>query len=341
MLKVAINGFGRIGRLALRVGLIKHGDKMKFVAINTSGRMEPEGWAHLFEYDTIYGKYPGKVSVEKDKLVVDGVMIPLLSELEPKKLPWEKLNVDLVLECTGKFRKPEEADDHLMAGAKKVLLSAPPKGEGAGTYIMGVNDADLKNDKVFSNASCTTNCVGPVTKVIVENFGVKKAAMTTIHAYTSDQRLHDNSHKDLRRARNAALNMIPTSTGAAVATGKVIKEVEGLFDGISIRVPIAVGSLADFTFVTKEKTTPEAVNQALTKAAATSLKGILAVSSKPLVSSDVIGSEHSAVVDLELTKVIDGDLVKVFAWYDNEWGFVVRMMELALIKAQVISTDGN
>ena len=330
MLKVAINGFGRIGRLALRVGLAKHKDKMEFVAINTSGRTDAAGWAQLFVFDSIYGRYQGKVSVEGDNLLVDGVKIPLLSELDPLKLPWKKLGVDLVLECTGKFRKPEEAEAHLKAGAKKMLLSAPPKGDTIGTYLVGVNDDQLKDETMFSNASCTTNCVGPVTKVMVEKFGVKKAAMTTVHAYTSDQRLHDNSHKDLRRARNAALNMIPTSTGAAVSTGKVIKELNGLFDGISIRVPIAVGSIADFTFLTKVKTTPEAVNQALSDAANGNLKGILEVTDKPLVSSDVIGRECSALVDLQLTKVIDGDLVKVFAWYDNEWGFVVRMMELAL-----------
>ena len=330
MLKVAINGFGRIGRLALRVGLAQHQDKIEFVAINTSGRMNAAGWAHLFEFDSIYGRYQGKVSVEGESLLVDGVKVPFFAELDPSQLPWKKLDVDLVLECTGKFRKPEEAEAHLKAGAKKMLLSAPPKGDTISTYLIGVNDQDLKDDKMFSNASCTTNCVGPVTKVMVEKFGVKKAVMTTVHAYTSDQRLHDNSHKDLRRARNAALNMIPTSTGAAVSTGKVIKELDGLFDGISIRVPIAVGSIADFTFLTKTKTTVEAVNQAMVDAAKGELKGILETTDKPIVSSDVIGRECSALVDLGLTKVIDGDLVKVFAWYDNEWGFVVRMMELAV-----------
>ena len=330
MLKVAINGFGRIGRLALRVGLAKHQDKIEFVAINTSGRTDVAGWAHLFEFDSIYGRYQGKVSVEGESLVVDGVKVPFFAELDPSQLPWKKLDVDLVLECTGKFRKPEEAEAHLKAGAKKMLLSAPPKGDTISTYLIGVNDQDLKDDKMFSNASCTTNCVGPVTKVMVEKFGVKKAVMTTVHAYTSDQRLHDNSHKDLRRARNAALNMIPTSTGAAVSTGKVIKELDGLFDGISIRVPIAVGSIADFTFLTKTKTTVEAVNQAMVDAAKGELKGILETTDKPLVSSDVIGRECSALMDLGLTKVVDGDLVKVFAWYDNEWGFVVRMMELAV-----------
>lgn len=330
MIKVAINGFGRVGRLALRVGLSKHQDKMEFVAINTSGRVDTAGWAHLFEYDSVYGKYEGEVKTEGDSLEVNGVKIPILSELEPKKLPWGKMGVDLVLECTGKFRKAEEADDHLEAGAKRVLLSAPPKGEEVGSYLMGVNDEKLKDDKVFSNASCTTNCVGPVAKVMVKEFGVQKATMTTIHAYTSDQRLLDNSHKDLRRARTASSNIVPTTTGAAVTTGKVVKELDGLFDGVSIRVPVAIGSLVDFTFLTKKKVTIEEVNTAMKKASQGEMKGILGVIDKPIVSSDVIGSEYSSLVDLQLTKVIDGDLVKIFSWYDNEWGYVVRMMELAL-----------
>jgi len=270
------------------------------------------------------------VKTEGDNLVVGNVKIPVLSELEPKKLPWGKMGVDLVLECTGKFRKIEEADDHLEAGAKRVLLSAPPKGEEVGSYLMGVNDETLEDDKVFSNASCTTNCVGPVAKVMVSKFGVKKAAMTTIHAYTSDQRILDNSHKDLRRARTAGNNIIPTTTGAAVTTGKVVKELDGLFDGLSIRVPVAIGSLVDFTFITQKKVTIEEVNQAMTEASKGAMEGILGVTDKPIVSSDVIGSEYSSLVDLQLTKVIDGDLVKLFSWYDNEWGYVVRMMELAL-----------
>jgi len=330
MLKVAINGFGRIGRLALRIGLKKHSQEMQFVAINTSGRVDVVGWAQLFEYDSVYRKYDGKVETRGNNLVVDGIEIPVLSELDPKKLPWGKLGVDLVLECTGKFRKVEEADDHLEAGAKKVLISAPPKGDEAGIYMMGINDEDKKDDKVFSNASCTTNCVGPVAKVMVREFGVKKAAMTTVHAYTSDQRLLDNSHTDLRRARSAAINMVPTSTGAAVTTGKVIKELDGLFDGIAVRVPVVTGSLTDFTFLVKKPTSAEEVNQALVKASQTDLKGYLGVTDKPMVSSDVIGCEYSSLVDLSMTKVIDKDLVKILSWYDNEWGYVARMMELAV-----------
>jgi len=331
MLRVAINGFGRIGRLALRAALKRHKDELEIVAINTSGRVDTAGWAHLFEYDTAYGRYDGKIGIEGDKLVVDGVKIPVLAELEPKKLPWKELGVDLVLECTGKFRKPEEADDHLEAGAKRVLLSAPPKGGKVGLYLMGINQEKLGDEKVFSNASCTTNCVAPIARVMVKEFGVVKAAMTTIHAYTSDQRILDNSHKDLRRARAAGVNIIPTSTGAAMATTEVVPELKGLFDGIAVRVPIVIGSLVDFTFIVKKKTTAKVVNQALTKAAETYLKGYLGATDKPIVSADVIGCEFSALADLGMTRVIDGDLVKILAWYDNEWGYVVRMMELAVV----------
>lgn len=330
MIKVAINGFGRIGRLALRVGLDKYKDKMEFVAINTSGRIDVAGWVHLFEYDTVYGQYKGKVSVDGDNLVVDNISIPMMAVSEPKGLPWGKLGVDLVLECTGKFRKIEEADDHIEAGAKRVLLSAPPKGADDGIFMMGINDKEAKDKKVFSNASCTTNCVGPVVKVMLKHFGIKKAGMTTIHAVTSGQRMVDNSHKDLRRARAGCFNIVPTTTGAAETTGKVIKEVKGLFDGISVRVPILTGSLTDFTFLTEKKTSIEEVNKAMKEAAEGELKGVLGVTDKPIVSSDIIGSEYSSLVDMGMTRVIDGDMVKLLSWYDNEWGYVVRMMELAL-----------
>jgi glyceraldehyde 3-phosphate dehydrogenase len=245
-------------------------------------------------------------------------------------LPWKRLKVDLVLECTGKFRKPEEADDHLEAGAKRVLLSAPPKGEAGGIYMMKINEEEAKGKKIFSNASCTTNCVGPVAKVMVEEFGVEKAAMTTIHAVTSSQRIVDNSHKDLRRGRSILGNIIPTTTGAAAAIGEVIPELKGLFDGIAVRVPIITGSLVDFTFLVKKKTTAKAVNAALTKAAKGKFKGVMGVTNKPLVSTDIIGCRYSSLVDLDMTRVIDGDLVKILSWYDNEWGYVVRMMELAV-----------
>ena len=333
MIKVAINGFGRIGRLALRVALSKHKNDLEIVAINTSGNMEPAGWAHLFEYDSTYRKYPGQVTVDGDNLVVDGVKIPLLAEREPKNLPWKKFQVDVVLECTGMFRKPAEAMGHIEAGAKRVLLSAPPKGTSEGIYMIGLNSDKIGPEPVISNASCTTNCVAPVAKVMVKEFGVIKAAMTTIHAYTSDQRLLDNSHKDLRRARGAATNIIPTTTGAADAVGAVVPELNNLFDGLAIRVPVATGSLTDFTFLVKKPSTAAAVNQALTTAAQTYLKGVFGVTDKPLVASDVIGSELSSLVDLGLTRVIDRDLVKIMSWYDNEWGYVTRLMELTLAAA--------
>ena len=329
MINIAINGFGRIGRMALRVALKKHQDAVRVVAINTSKSMEPGGWAHLFEYDSTYGKYDGKVEVKGSVLVVDGVEIPMLAEIEPKKLPWKKFQVEVVLECTGMFRKTEDARAHIEAGAKRVLLSAPPKDGNISIYIVGVNAEKKFTDEIFSNASCTTNCVTPVAKVIEEKFGIIKGVMTTIHAYTSDQRLLDNSHKDLRRARSAAVNIVPTSTGAADAVGAVLPNLKGIFDGIAIRVPAVTGSLTDFTFLVKQKVTAEQVNEALTYASQANLKGILGVTDKPIVSSDVKGCEYSALVDLEMTRVVDGDLVKILAWYDNEWGYVNRMIELA------------
>lgn len=331
MIKVAINGFGRIGRLALRAAITKHQKDIQIAAINTSGNMEPAGWAHLFEFDSTYGRYRGKVSASGESLVVDGVAIPLLAEREPKKLPWKKFKVDVVLECTGAFRKVEDADDHITAGAKRVLLSAPPKGSTGGIYMIGLNSDKIGREPVISNASCTTNCVAPVARVMVREFGVIKAAMTTIHAYTSDQRLLDNSHKDLRRARSAAVNIIPTTTGAAGAVGAVVPEVSGRFDGLAVRVPVVTGSLTDFTFLVKKPATAEQVNRALIRASQSYLKGVLGVTDKPIVSGDVIGSEYSSLVDLGLTRVIDGDLVKVMSWYDNEWGYVVRMMELCTL----------
>ncbi len=331
MIRIAINGFGRIGRLALRVALIKYRKEIEIGAINTSGNMDTAGWAHLFEYDSTYRKYPGQVTVTGNSLVVDGVEIPFLAEREPKNLPWKKMNIDVVLECTGVFRKPADAQGHITAGAKKVILSAPPKGTSEGIYMIGLNADKVGAEPIISNASCTTNCVAPVAKVMVKEFGVIKAAMTTIHAFTSDQRLLDNSHQDLRRARGAAANIIPTTTGAADAVGAVVPELNGLFDGIAIRVPVVTGSLTDFTFLVKKPVTSEAVNQALSNASKTYLKGVLGVTEKPMVSSDVIGSEYSALVDLELTRVIDKDLVKIMAWYDNEWGYVTRLMELTAL----------
>ncbi len=339
MLKVGINGFGRIGRLAARTILQKYKDKLSLVCINTSGRMDVAGWTHLFEYDSTYGKYPGKVSAigrsssgrENNLMVVDGMKIPVLGEPEPAKIPWGKYQTEIVIESTGVFRDRENAQKHLRDTVKKVIISAPPKDENIPMFVIGVNEKNSTNEQILSSASCTTNCVSPVVKVVNENFGIQKALMTTVHAYTSDQRLLDNSHPDLRRARSAAVNMVPTSTGAAKATTRVYPVVAGKFDGLAIRVPVKSGSLTDFTFVTKKQTAIEEVNQAFVRAAETDLKDILGITQKPLVSSDIIGLELSALVDLSLTKVIGGDLVKVVAWYDNEWGYAQRLIEQVLL----------
>lgn len=333
MVKVAINGFGRIGRVALRVILAKYLDKVKPVAINTSGSMDVVGWAHLFEYDSVYGKFKGRIEVEKGEgkeigvMVINHQRIPVLAEREPAKIPWKKYNVDVVIESTGVFHDRKSASAHLEAGAKKVVISAPA--EDVKTFVIGVNEEKYRGDLV-NCASCTTNCVAPVTKVIMENFGIQKALMTTIHAYTADQELTDGSHKDLRRARAAAVNIVPTSTGAAIATIEVLPSLKGLFSGLAYRVPIVCGSVADFSFVTTKRTTIGEVNKTFIKASEGKYRGIIEASSKPLVSTDIIGNSASAIVDLGLTQVIDGDLVKVVAWYDNEWGYCCRLIEEAM-----------
>ncbi len=338
--KVAINGFGRIGRIAFRVGLLKHSDKLDFVAINTSGSMDTEGWAHLANYDTVYRKFekevsfehikPAKEATDEDPLIgyflVDDLKIPVLAQRDPEKIPWTTYGVDVVIESTGAFKTKEEAEKHIRAGAKKVVISAPGKGGSVGTYVLGVNEAG--NDAVISNASCTTNCVAPVAAAIHAAFGIEKAMMTTVHGYTDSQNLMDGSHKDLRRARAAAENIVPTTTGAAVATTETIPELKGLFDGMSLRVPVPTGSISDFTMVLKKDVTVEEVNNALTEASKNPLyKGVLGVTDKPFVSSDVVGRSESAIVDLGLTQVVAGNLVKVFAWYDNEWGYSNRLVE--------------
>jgi len=334
MTKVAINGFGRIGRIALRAILTKYLSQVKVVAINTSGSMEMAGWAHLFEYDSVYGKFNGKVEMEKGEeeeigvLVVNHQRIPFLAQRDPAKIPWKKYGVEVVIESTGSFRDHKSASSHLEAGAKKVLISAPA--EGVKTIIMGVNEESYKGSLLVDNASCTTNCVAPVTKIMMENFGVQKALLSTIHAYTADQELVDGSHKDLRRARSAAVNIIPTSTGADETTIEVIPILKGLFDGLAYRVPVICGSVVDFCFVTSKRTTVEEVNKAFIKAAKEKYRGIVEVSNQPLVSTDIIGNSASAIVDLSLTQVIDGDLIKVVAWYDNEWGYSCRLVEEAI-----------
>jgi glyceraldehyde 3-phosphate dehydrogenase len=333
MVRVAINGFGRIGRLAARIILTRFPNQIQLVAVNTSGSMDTAGWCHLLNNDTTYRKFQLQVTSDKDNLLVEsmGLRIPVLAQKDPELLPWKDLNIDVVLECTGKFTDEAGATKHAKAGAKHVIISAPAKGGNVGTFVLGVNE--FKEGVVLSNASCTTNCVTPVAAVIHAKFGIVKAMMTTVHAYTDDQSLQDSSHKDLRRARAAAMNIVPTSTGAAIATTEVIPELKGLFDGISLRVPVITGSITDFVFVTKTKVTRDEVNQAL-KEATQSLQykniiGMSGVDGVPLhlVSSDVIGASYSAVVDPEFTQVIDGDLVKVLAWYDNEWGYANRLVE--------------
>jgi glyceraldehyde 3-phosphate dehydrogenase len=326
--RIAINGFGRIGRAAFKVALEKN--DMEVVAINdlTSADI----LAHLLRYDTAYGHYRKEVSVREGMLIVDSGEFPVYAEPDPKKLPWKDLDVDVVLECTGRFTDKESAGQHIEAGAKKVILSAPSKGEDGSvpTFLMGVNEKGYADETVLSNASCTTNSLAPVAKILNDAFGIEKALMTTIHSYTADQNIQDGPHKDLRRARAAAQNIVPTTTGAAIAVTQAMPELAGIFDGISVRVPTIVVSLSDCTFVLKRKTTKEEINQVL-KAAASDprYRNVLSVTEEPLVSSDFIGNPHSSIVDLSMTKVIDGDLVKVIAWYDNEWGYSNRLVEMA------------
>lgn len=334
MINIAINGFGRIGRVAARAALAEYRDRVRLAAINTSGSMDAQGWANLLKYDSVYGKYRGEIKVKKGRegeigvLAVDGREIPVLAEREPVKIPWKKYRVDVVVESTGVFRDKASVGAHLEAGAKKVVVSAPAK--EVKTFVIGVNDQDYSGEKIVNNASCTTNCVAPVTRVMIKAFGIQKALMTTVHAYTADQELVDGSHQDWRRARAAAVNIIPTSTGAAVATSEVLPGLKGLFDGLALRVPVSCASIADFVFVTTKRTTPVEVNAVFQKAAVES-NGVIETTREPLVSSDIVGRSASAVVDLSLTQVIDGDLVKVVAWYDNEWGYSCRLIEMALL----------
>lgn len=328
MKKIAINGFGRIGRAAFKIALEKN--DVEVVAINDL--TDATILAHLLQYDTAYGHYRKSVEAKEGKLVVDGKSYPVYAEPDPKKLPWGELEVDVVLECTGRFTDKVGAGQHIEAGAKKVILSAPAKGDddSVPTFLIGVNEDTYREETVISNASCTTNSLAPVAKIIHEKFGIAKALMTTIHSYTADQNIQDGPHKDLRRARAAAQNIVPTTTGAAIAVTQVIPELKGLFDGHSMRVPTIVVSLTDFTFVLKQKTTVEEVNAVLKQATQEArYRKVLAVTEEPLVSSDFIGNPYSSIVDLALTKVIDGDLVKVVAWYDNEWGYSNRLVEMA------------
>jgi len=328
-LRIGINGFGRIGRNIFRVAL--DDPAVETVAINDL--TSPGTLAHLLKHDSVNGAFAGEVIAEGEELVVrresGETRLRVLSERDPAQLPWGDLGAEIVVESTGIFTKREDAGKHLAAGARKVIISAPAKGEDL-TVVMGVNDDryDPGQHHILSNASCTTNCLAPVVKVLHESFGLRKGVMTTVHSYTNDQRLLDLPHSDLRRARAAGVNMIPTSTGAAKAVTLVLPELEGRLDGISVRVPTPNVSLTDFTAVLERPASAEAVNEALSEAAAGPLAGILAVSHEPLVSVDFLGNPHSAIVDAPFTKVVDGDAVKVLAWYDNEWGFSCRVVDL-------------
>jgi glyceraldehyde-3-phosphate dehydrogenase type I len=344
MVKAAINGFGRIGRTSFRVWLERPDlhDQLDIVAINTSGSMDVGGWAHVLKYDSAYRTLHHSVHFETVKsrkevtdadpllgyLLVNSRKVPILAQKDPAKIPWVQYGVDVVIEATGVFRDEKGAGMHLTAGAKKVLISAPSKGGQIGTFVLGVNAYDGKFP-IADNASCTTNCIAPVAAVVNEKFGIKKAALTTIHAYTDDQNLQDGSHpEDLRRARAAAMNIVPTSTGAAKAVTQTIPALKGLFDGIAIRVPAITGSISDLTFLVNKSTSVEEVNQTIKDAAASDRwRGLIAWTDEPLVSSDIIGRNESSIVDLEFTQVIDGDMVKILAWYDNEWGYCNRLIE--------------
>ncbi len=335
MIKVAINGFGRIGRMVLRAHYEsgkKHG--LQFVAINDLGDANTN--AHLLQYDTAHGRFPQKVRVDGDSIVVGNDRIRVVAERDPAKLPWKSLGIDVVLECTGLFTSKTKASAHIQAGARKVIISAPGEKDVDRTVVYGVNHKTLKSsDTVISNASCTTNCLAPLVKAIDDRIGVAAGLMNTIHSFTNDQVLTDVYHKDLRRARSATHNMIPTKTGAAAAVGLVLPHLNGKLDGYSIRVPTINVSIVDLTFVAKKPTTVEEVNRAVKQACDSDLKGILEYNTEPLVSSDFNHNPASSIFDSTLTRVSDGTLVKVSSWYDNEWGFSNRMLDVAVAFADV------
>jgi len=327
--KVGINGFGRIGRNVFRAAH-EAGADLEFVAVNDL--VDTATMAHLLKYDSILGRFPGQVEASGEALRVDGREVKVLSEADPAQLPWGELGVDVVIESTGRFTARDDAAKHLAAGAKKVIISAPAK-EPDVTVALGVNfDRDYDADKhhIISNASCTTNCLAPLAKVLHESFGIEQGLMTTVHAYTADQRLQDMPHKDLRRARAAAVNLIPTTTGAAKAVGLVLPELNGKLNGFAMRAPVITGSVVDLTFTTPSPVTAEQVNAAVKAAAEGELKGILAYTEDPIVSTDIVGDPHSSIFDAGQTMVIgDGRMVKAVSWYDNEWGYSNRCVELA------------
>ncbi len=332
--KIAINGFGRIGRQVIRIAKTRR--HFDVVAINDLA--DPEHLAYAIKYDSVHGPYPGDISLDGNTMTIDGDPFQVLQEKDPSKLPWKEMGIDYVIESTGAFRKLDQLAHHLEAGAKRVIVTVPTKDYLESTVVMGVNDAVVTADStIISNASCTTNCAAPVCMIVHQLVGIRRGQLTTVHAYTADQRLVDAPHRDFRRSRHAALNIIPTSTGAAKAIGRVIPELDGRLDGLAIRVPVPDGSIIDFTLETENDVTAEQINAAMAEAAAGPLKGILQYQTDPIVSTDIVGNSHSCIFDAPLTKVMDGNLVKVMAWYDNEWGYSSRVADLI---ARVAALDG-
>ncbi|MGV8169336.1 MAG: type I glyceraldehyde-3-phosphate dehydrogenase [Candidatus Nanoarchaeia archaeon] len=327
MIRVAINGFGRIGRMVFQAGY--KDSEIEFVAVNDL--TDNKTLAHLLKYDSVHGKFPGDVTFDNEGIIVNGKKLLVFAEKDPTKLPWGKLNIDVVVESTGFFTTADKCRMHIQAGAKKVLLSAPGKEGEIFTIVKGVNEHLYKGQEIVSNASCTTNCLAPLVKVLDDNFGVEKGFMTTVHAYTADQRLVDAPHTDLRRARSAAANIIPTTTGAAKTVGEVMPHLKGKLDGIAIRVPVPDGSVTDFVCTVKKDVTKEQINALFKSVAHNELKEIIEYSEEPLVSSDIVGNPHSSIFDAQSTNVIDKRFVKIISWYDNEWGYSNRMIDLIKI----------
>lgn len=330
MIRIAINGFGRIGRNAFKIAFAH--PELKIVAVNDL--TDTKTLAYLLAHDSNYGHYDQKVSFDEKNIIVAGESIPVLAVKEPEKLPWREMEVDIVIESTGRFTTGADAGLHLKAGAKRVVLSAPAKGDdkSVSTNVISVNEGDFGDAKVISNASCTTNNITPIAAIIEETFGIEKAMMTTIHSYTASQALQDGPAKDLREGRNAAENIVPTSTGATIAAALALPALKGIFAGLSVRVPTPVVSLSDFTFLTKKPTTAEEVNSVIRKAAASErYRGVLTYTEEELVSSDFVGDPHSSIADLNLTNVVGGNMVKVVAWYDNEWGYSNRLVEMVAL----------
>lgn len=326
-IRIVINGFGRIGRNAFKVAF----ERKDVVVVALNDLTDTRTLAHLLKYDTMYGIYGREVGYDEEHLIIDGKKIQVFASPEPAKLPWRELQVDVVIESTGRFTTEEGARQHLKAGAKRVVISAPAKGGSVPTFVRGVNDASYAGQEIINNASCTTNSISPVIAIMDARFGVEKAFMTTAHGYTADQNLQDGPHRDLRRARAAALNIVPTTTGAAIATAETLPQLKGKFDGIALRVPVATGSLSDFSILTKKSTTVDEVRKVFRAAVKNPLyKDVLAVTEDPIVSSDIIGNPASAIVDLEFIKVLDGNFVKILAWYDNEYGYSHRLVEMAV-----------